>query len=131
MNEPTPTRPWWRKRRWRLALTLWLVLPLLYPASFGPVVYARARGWWSPPRWLYEPLRWTMRLDGSGRTQRFFLEYERAAGGLAVRQHRAEEERYWREVIAPDQTINRTHWTPPNDAGDRINRKTWTPPDER
>ena len=38
-----PKRKWWRKKRWRAALLLWLAVG--YPASLGPASYAYARGW--------------------------------------------------------------------------------------
>ena len=34
MNPDKPRRPWWRKKRWALALLLWLVLPAGYAAAY-------------------------------------------------------------------------------------------------
>lgn len=48
MTEPRPEKPWWRKRRWRLVIAAWLLLPFLYFASGGPAMYMIERGWLSP-----------------------------------------------------------------------------------
>ena len=41
-----PKRTWWRKKRWKLALAIWLGSPILYPLSEGPAIYGYARGWY-------------------------------------------------------------------------------------
>lgn len=51
-----PKRRWWRKRRWRVALAFWLMVPIAYPLSLGPLSYVTARGWWHAPGDLHEPL---------------------------------------------------------------------------
>lgn len=43
MDEPTPTRAWWKRKRWWAVLLLWLAVG--YPAAYGPVGYAVCRGW--------------------------------------------------------------------------------------
>lgn len=40
-----PNKPWHRKKRWRLAIAAWLLLPALYVAATGPVIYAESEGW--------------------------------------------------------------------------------------
>lgn len=45
MDDASPKRRWWRKKRWAAALALWLALPILYPLSAGPAFYAVVRGW--------------------------------------------------------------------------------------
>ena len=45
MTSPS-VRPWWRKKRWRVALALWLAVA--YPLSVGPISYAEGRGWMPP-----------------------------------------------------------------------------------
>lgn len=39
-----PKRPWWRKTRWRAVIAAWLLLPALYIAAAGPVMYAETEG---------------------------------------------------------------------------------------
>lgn len=41
-------RPWWKKRRWRLALAFWLAVPVFYLLSAGPAAYCLGRGWITP-----------------------------------------------------------------------------------
>lgn len=36
-------RRWWKKKRWRVVLALWVAVA--YPASLGPANYALGRGW--------------------------------------------------------------------------------------
>ena len=40
-----PIRPWWKKKRWRAAILLWVALPILYVAASGPVLYCTYRQW--------------------------------------------------------------------------------------
>jgi len=40
-----PRRPWWRRKRTRAAVAVWLALPGLYILSAGPACYAARRGW--------------------------------------------------------------------------------------
>jgi hypothetical protein len=56
MDAEKSNKPWWRERRWRLALALWLTSPILYPLSEGPVLYGHFRGWWPSPARLYAPV---------------------------------------------------------------------------
>ena len=65
MDDWTPRRPWWRKKRWAVALLLWLLGA--YPLSYGP-----AFGFWwrtDDPRFdriflaAYDPMQ-TLRLRG-------------------------------------------------------------------
>ena len=44
----TPRRQFYRRRRWLAAGLLWLVLPVAYPALYGPAVYGVVRGWVPP-----------------------------------------------------------------------------------
>jgi len=37
--------PWWLKKRWAVALALWLLVA--YPLAGGPVFYGAHRGWWA------------------------------------------------------------------------------------
>ena len=48
MTAPT-RRPRWKKRRCRLAVAAWLLLPILYVASEGPGLYLAMRGWLPTP----------------------------------------------------------------------------------
>lgn len=45
MDAETPKKPWHRKRRWRIAIASWLLLPGVYVAATGPVMYAEMVGW--------------------------------------------------------------------------------------
>jgi hypothetical protein len=61
MDDPKPTRPRWKRKRWIAAAVLLLLAG--YPASLGPVDYAVARAWLplGPAAAAYEPLSWMMR----------------------------------------------------------------------
>lgn len=62
MEEPRRRR--WRKKRWAVALGLWLLaVPFLYVGTAGLVCYAGGRGWlpasprpWPPAVRLFAPL---------------------------------------------------------------------------
>lgn len=45
MPSPSPRRPWYRRKRAWAALAMWLLLPVLYPLSYGPYFYCRGRRW--------------------------------------------------------------------------------------
>ena len=38
-------KPWWKKKRWRLAVAAWLLLPIAYLLSSGPAAYVCRGGW--------------------------------------------------------------------------------------
>ena len=40
-----PKRTWWRKKRWRVVIAAWLLLPVAFPLSIGPALYCLHRGW--------------------------------------------------------------------------------------
>ena len=40
-----PKRPWWRKKRWRIASAIVLLIPVGYPGSMAPAAYCIGRGW--------------------------------------------------------------------------------------
>lgn len=46
MKATEPSRPWWRKRRWQAALTLWLAC--CYFLAYGAGAYSVGRGWIPP-----------------------------------------------------------------------------------
>ena len=46
MTAPSPSRPWWKRKRLVGAVALWLLAT--YPFSSGPMIYGVARGWVSP-----------------------------------------------------------------------------------
>jgi hypothetical protein len=43
MNAGATKKPWWKKKRWRLALAVWLWAA--YPFSVGPLLLFYRRGW--------------------------------------------------------------------------------------
>lgn len=51
-------RPRWRKKRWRIAVAAWLLLPVLADLSHGPAMYCYRRGWVSGDfgHWVYYPI---------------------------------------------------------------------------
>lgn len=65
MEELDPRRPWWRKKRWGIALSFWLTAA--YPLSYGPALGY----WWADDgpwvdaafRAVYAPME-RLRLDG-------------------------------------------------------------------
>jgi hypothetical protein len=113
MDADKPRRRWYLKKRWLAVIALWLALPVLYPLSLWPVTYISARGWWHPPEGLYRPISWATFRWRLGNVSRVLRSYERSAKRLAGRHNQAERDKYWR---APDKSINRTHWTPPQPA---------------
>jgi hypothetical protein len=44
-------RSWWKKKRWLVAVALWLAIA--HPLGLGPLTYIRGRGWirWA---WVYD-----------------------------------------------------------------------------
>ena len=50
--------PWWKRKRWRLAILAWLAAPVLYVFGNGPACYCHARRWISKETYvaLYQPL---------------------------------------------------------------------------
>ena len=78
-------RPWWKRKRWIVALVLWLVIA--YELSFGPALYASTRGWidtrlvfavWSFP---LMPDRWYQH-SGLGSYNRWWQDLGREHAGL-------------------------------------------------
>jgi hypothetical protein len=58
MNEPHRA-PFWKRKRWIAAGVVWLVIvPFVYPLSFGPLLYLNRRGWFQGETWLqlYAPI---------------------------------------------------------------------------
>lgn len=57
MTAAAPSRPWWKKKRWRAALSLWLAIA--YPATMFPAAYCTGRGWISGETYkaVYSPVR--------------------------------------------------------------------------
>ena len=53
---PEPKRPWWRKRRWRIGVAVWLAWPIFYSLAGGPLAYCEARSWIDSGTWnlLYD-----------------------------------------------------------------------------
>ena len=51
-----PKRPWWKTKRWRAAIALWLLIA--YPLSLWPIAYLVGRGWvpLAPVKAAYAPL---------------------------------------------------------------------------
>jgi hypothetical protein len=58
MDRPAQQEPWWRRRRWRLALVAWLMLPIAYLIASGPTYFALRRGWVATETYyaLYKPV---------------------------------------------------------------------------
>lgn len=76
MTVTPPRRPWWRRKRWRVAIAGWLILPAAYTLSLGPALYGVARGWVRHDHRLqafYEPLSFVGRR--SVRAHRAFERY--------------------------------------------------------
>ena len=88
MTAPPPRRPWWRRKRWRIALGVWLALPALYVLGSGPYGYCEGRGWcgnW-PSRTIYQPF--IRRIGDTAFGARWFA-YNRACRDLG-RKHAAQ-----------------------------------------
>jgi hypothetical protein len=45
MTSSAPQRPFWKRKRWRFVIAAWLLLPIVYVATTGPVLYAETIGW--------------------------------------------------------------------------------------
>jgi len=60
----------------KVALALWLLLPLLYAFSCGPAAYCQRRGWISGPQWhvAYKPLM-LIREVSSRPYRQVFIDY--------------------------------------------------------
>jgi hypothetical protein len=58
MTDPPPKRPWWTRRRWIAAASVWLLIA--YTVGIGPVTYGFRRGW--VPSWAAVPLLLPVRL---------------------------------------------------------------------
>ena len=43
--------PWWKRKRWRLAVGVWLGWPVLYALASGPLAYCEARFWSDSGLW--------------------------------------------------------------------------------
>ena len=64
-NKDTTRRPWWKRKRWRLTLAAWLMLPVVHVAGVGPHQYCIARGWDSPvPPGFHRPLKTVLTWTG-------------------------------------------------------------------
>ena len=63
MDDAKPKRPWWRRKRWRVAVVLLMAWPALYPVAFGPAIYSWRRGWLPDGR-FGSPYRWPLARSG-------------------------------------------------------------------
>lgn len=102
----TAGRAWWRRKRFAVPIALWLAVA--YPLSLGPVRYAEARGWISTTALDRYRKPYHLAYAAADLVDRYCLWW----CDLGIRHANAERERHWRETIAPDRSIDRTHWTP-------------------
>jgi hypothetical protein len=127
MTEMTPMSPWWRKKRWRIAVALWFAFPALYMLSTGPVNYMQARRWlpvggpisrayWFPISWCFD-----LRVPVIGEPCFYYLLW----WVHLAEKHNRPPAPTPKELEAVSREINRTHWTPPSSDGN--NRNHWTP----
>ena len=77
MDDETPRKPWWKRKRWRLALVVWLALPALYVAGYGPAMYCSGRGWVSDEEAdaAYAPMAWERWRQGGSRWPGWYQSY--------------------------------------------------------